>query len=286
MPAIEDCCRPCPTVQPVNIPGSQGGAGTNGLNGANGANAYTVTTADTVIPAVNNTEIFPVANSGFMAIGQNVFLSDGANIGNFKTVSFPSVSSVELEFLGYTGDSSPGATISAGASVVAAGQQGSPPANTFANGMTTGTTKGTAQTNLGLGQNALVSNSIGLTQVITNSFVEVGTCDVTVATAGVYLILADATITMAGVTFSSSRTITLRLRNVTQGTTISTADFPTQILTTQNEPALKIKVPFLTDATAVAADHYQLQITIDVVNSAGTLQVSAGSLCAVPLRFS
>lgn len=280
------CCSQCGSEIVVNVPGVAGADGAAGAAGSSGVNAFTITTADFIIPAVSNDVTVLVANSTWMAIGQNVIVSDGTNIGNFQVVSFPNNASVVLEFLEYTGDTASGGTILAGATVSPAGQQGPAEANTFANGKTTGTDKATAQTNLGLGQDALTANSSALAQVITNAFAEVGTCDVTVATPGVYLILAKAIVTMAGVTFASSRTITLRVRNITQGTTIASADFPTQVLTTQNEPALELAVPFVTDAAAVANDHYQLQITIDVANSAGTLAVQVGSLVAVPLRFS
>jgi hypothetical protein len=279
------CCNACGQTIVVDVPGVAGQNGAAGAAGSNGVNAFTITTSDFVLPAANSNVTVLVANSTWMAIGQNLFISDGTNIGNFQVVSFPNNASVVLEFLDYTGDTAPGATVSAGAMVSPSGLQGPAESNTFANGKTTGTTKATAQTNLGLGQNAITSNSSALAQVITNAFVEVGTCDVAVSTPGLYLILAKAIVTMAGVTFAASRTITLRVRNITQGTTIATADFPTQILTTQNEPALELAVPFITDAAAVANDHYQLQITIDTANSAGTLAVQVGSLVAVPLRF-
>jgi hypothetical protein len=285
MSQASDCSECCTTPPAVQVPGPQGAAGTDG---AAGANAFTLTTSDFVIPAVAASVTVAVANNSFMAVGQTVFASDGTDVGSFQVVSLTGTTTASLKFMGYTGDSAPGATINAGAKVTPSGVQGTSPSTpiSIANGGTAAATKAAAQTSLGVGQNALTANSSGLTQVITNAFAEVGTCDVTVLSVGLYLILAKAVVTMAGVTFAASRTITLRVRNVTQGTTIATADFATQILTTQNEPALEIQVPFITDSAAVANDHYQLQITIDTANSAGTLSVVSGSLVAIPLRLS
>lgn len=286
--APNDCGCTTPSSVPVNIPGAQG---VPGQNGANGVNIETITTADFVVPAINSTVPILVANSSQYAVKQQIFASDGTNFGNFQVTALPNTNTITAKFLGNTGDSAPGVTISLGATVTAAGIQGtagSSPATpiSIANGGTNAATKGAAQTNLGLGQNALIASSSGLSQAITASFVEVGACDITVASVGEYLLMANATISMNGVTFASSRTITLKIRNITQGVDICSAAFPTEAITTTSIPSFSLCVPFILDATAVAADHYQILITIDVINSAGTLNVTAGSICAIPLRLS
>ncbi len=79
----------------------------------------------------------------------------------------------------------------------------------------------------------------------------------------------------------------MKLRNITQGVDLAQAVLHTQILTTQNLPTAVMAIPFKLDATPPAVnDHLQLWISIDVINSAGTLSVTSGSLVAIPLRKS
>lgn len=279
---LDQCCPPNSNV-PVNVPGSPG---EDGDPGAPGQNAYTLTTADFTLPAVNATVTVSVANSGWMAVGQNVFASDGTNFANFTVNSIPNGLSAVLTYLGLPDDATTGTTISSGATVTPIGPP-NPAAVpvSIANGGTNAITKAAAQTNLGLGQDPLVSNSTGLSQTITASYLEVGTCDVEVTDPGTYLLFASAVITMVGVTFAASRNITLKIRNVTQGTDIIVGTFPTGALTTTDLPALLLSTPVVIDSAANASDHYQLMITIDTINSAGTLSVTEGRLSAVPLRL-
>lgn len=281
-----DCCPPCPTVT-VNVPGAPGTNGAAGAAGAAGINAFTITTGNFTIPALNANVTVSVANSSWAGIGQNVFVSDGTHLANFSVTSVPDGQTLQLKYLQYPGDSATAAVINSGATVSPSGLIGTSPATpiSIANGGTNAATKGAAQTNLGLGQNPLIATSAGLSQAITASFVEVGTCDVQVVSTGTYLLLGTAIISMNGVTFASSRNITLKIRNITQGVDIASSVFPTEVLTTTNIPSFSLAVAFVSDATAVANDHYQLMITIDVINSAGTLNTTSGSLCAVPLRL-
>ncbi len=278
------CCQRCGAEIVVNVPGVPGD---NGDPGTNGQNAFTVTTADFALPAANANVTVAVGSSVWMAVDQIVIVSDGTNVGNFKVISFPSVTGVVLEWLDYPGDSVTTTTIASGATVSPAGLEGPALANTFANGLTTGTTKATAQTNLGLGQDAVISSGAALAQAITASFVQVGAIDVTITDLGSWLYMAHAEIDFAGVTFAASRTITMKLRNITQGVDLGQTLLHTQILTTQNLPTAVMSIPFKLDATPPAVnDHLQLWISIDVINSAGTLSVTSGSLVAIPLRKS
>jgi hypothetical protein len=125
MSAIGDCSCGCPTPAPVNIPGTPGLNGNPGATGAAGVDAFTITTQTINLPAVvGNNVTFPVANSIWMAIGQNIFISDGTNVGNFSVQSLPGITSVVLKWLGYTGDSPANTPIGAGATVSPAGIKG------------------------------------------------------------------------------------------------------------------------------------------------------------------
>jgi hypothetical protein len=125
MSAIGDCSCGCPIPAPVNIPGTPGNKGNPGTNGSSGVDAFTITTQIVNIPAVvGNTVTFPVANSVWMAIGQNIIVSDGTNIGNFQVVTLPGITAVVLKWLGYTGDSPANTPINSGATVSPAGIKG------------------------------------------------------------------------------------------------------------------------------------------------------------------
>lgn len=124
MSAIGDCSCACPIPAPVNIPGTAGKDGT-GTKGADGIDAFTITTQSVNLPpAIGNNVTFPVANSMWMAIGQNIFISDGTNVGNFQVQSLPGITSVVLKWLGYTGDSPANTPIGSGATVSPSGIKG------------------------------------------------------------------------------------------------------------------------------------------------------------------
>lgn len=120
-------CLPS-SPQNVNTPGPEGVAGANGANGSDGINAFTYTTGDVLIPDALSNVASPVgvANSTWMALGQVIFISDGTNIAHFSVVAILSPTSVTLQFLGYTGDSAPGAVIATGATVSPSGTQPPP----------------------------------------------------------------------------------------------------------------------------------------------------------------
>lgn len=276
------CCGSCGQEIVVNVPGS---AGASGAAGTNGQNAFTLLTGALTIPAANANVTAAVASSLWMAVGQILIVSDGTNIGNFQVVSFPSVAGVVLKWLNYTGDSVTTTVIASGATVSPAGLAGVA-ANTFANGGTTGTTKATAQTNLGLGQDAVISSGAALAQAVTASFVQVGSVAVVIPALGSWLYMANVSVDFAGTTFASSRTITAKLRNTTQGVDLAQTVLKTEVQTTQNLPTAVMEIPFKLDATAAVSDVLQIWISIDVINSAGTLSCAAGNICAIPLRKS
>lgn len=283
MSGLNDCCSPCPTVQTVNVPGAQGEAGADGADGTNGVNAFTTVTADFLVPAIGANVTATVGNSTWMAVGEPIFIEGPAN---FRVVSIPGPSSVELEFLGLSGDVSPGATISAGDVVTPTGEVGPSIATpvAIADGGTGAATKAAAQAALGLGQTIVEQASDALAYDVTNSYASVGLTAVATA-AGLWLIEARVTVVFTGVTFASSRTLSLRVRNVTAGVTIAETTRATGIHTTATFPAIDYVISWEA-ATLALNDNLQIQAMLDTVESAGSTVISGASLALVPLALS
>jgi len=95
------------------VPGIEGLPGTDGVDGIN---AYTVTTnsPNFTVPAVGDDVTVFVEESGWMVVGQPVFVEGPAT---FTVASITNATQVELTFVGASGDVSPGASIAAGAGV-------------------------------------------------------------------------------------------------------------------------------------------------------------------------
>lgn len=290
---LNSCCQPtcCPTVNTVNVPGTDGTAGTNGAAGSNGINAFTLTTAQFNVPPDLTTPVtVSVANSTWTVLGQQIIIGQGlggalANPGpgTFKITAIPSATAITLLWLQGANDVAAGTAISSGAVVSPAGYPALP--LTIANGGTGATTKAAAQAALGLGQNAVTSNGAGLTQAITNGQVQIGAIDVQIPALGLWQLQGWVSIDQIGVTFVANRTVTFKIRNVTQAVDLATKTIHTQIAATLDAPTRDYYLQ-VADATAAANDHIQLLIGMDVVNSAGTFQVIAANLEAVPLRKS
>jgi len=286
-----DCCSPCSTqVPPIAIPGPQGAAGAAGTNGTNGTNGFTTTTAQVgPTPADTTTAyVVSVVNSTMFVVGQDLIIGQGAgavlaNPGPLAVVisAIGTPNSITVKNL-RTVDQ--GVTVSSGAVVSVSGFLPATPI-TIGQGGTNATTKAAAQTNLGLGQDPVVSSGAALAQVITAAFVQVGAIDVQLPAAGVWELRAFIAIDMLGVTFAANRTISAKIRNVTQGTDLGTGVLHTQAPTTTGYPTHFLIVPPIKYTLGAANDHLQLLVTIDVINSAGTLSVDAGSLEAIPIRL-
>lgn len=290
---LNSCCQPtcCPTVNTVNVPGTDGTAGTNGASGQNGINAFTLTTAQFTVPPDTTTPVtVSVANSTWMTLGQQIIIGQGLGValanpgpGTFKITAIPSATAITLLWLQGANDVAAGTAISSGAVVSPAGYPALP--LTIPNGGTGAITKAAAQTALGLGQNAVTSNGAGLTQAITNGQVQIGAIDVQIPALGLWQLQGWVSIDWSGVTFVASRTLTFKIRNVTQAVDLATKTVHTQILTTQNLPTSDYYLQ-VADSSAAVNDHIQLLVGCDTVNSAGTWQVIAANLEAVPLRKS
>jgi hypothetical protein len=295
MSSSVDCCQPtcCPTVAPVDIPGSPGADGAAGADGSNGVNAYTVTTAPFVVPADTVTPVtVAVASSIWMVIGQQLIIGQGigavlANPGpaSFQVSAVPSTSSVTLLWRNRVGDVGAGSTISSGAVVSPAGSVIATPM-TIADGGTSATTKAGAQTALGLGQDMVNSTSTGLAQAITAANVQAGAVDVTIPAAGSYAIEAGLTVEFTGVTFAASRSITFKVRNITQGVDIVSHTVKTGIQAAVTFPDADYQIPPVEYSGGIANDHLQIFVLIDVINSAGTLALLNAFLTITPLRKS
>lgn len=288
----DGCCSPCPTIQTINVPGSQGSAGAAGTNGINGIDAFSFLTANFNTPADTVTPItISVSSSLWMIIGERIMIGQGAGLvlanpgpGTFIVTAIPSPTTVTVTFVHATGDVGFNTTISAGAVVSGVGVSSIVLPVAIADGGTGAITKAAAQTALGLGQDPIVSSNSGLTQIITNAEVQVGTVDVTIPALGRYLIAGWITVDCDGASFAN-RVITFRIRNTTQNVNLATKTYHTQTLVTQDLPSADYYIQ-VSDATAAAADHIQLRWGCDTINSAGTYQIIAAELIATPLRKS
>lgn len=287
---ISDCCSPCDTqVPPLSIPGPAGADGAPGAAGTDGMDAFTTTTADFTSPADTTTAFtISVASSLMFVVGMDLIVGQGpgaalANPGPCAVVitAIPSPNAITVKNLRAVDES---VTVSSGALVAASGFLAATPV-TIAQGGTNAITKAAAQTSLGLGQNSIVSSGAALAQAITAANVQVGAVDVQIPALGSYELRAQVGIDFNGVTFAASRTITVKIRNITQAVDIVSGVLHTQTVTTLSFPTHFLQLPPIRYDTAAVNDHLQLLVMIDVINSAGTLSVDSGSLEAVPLRL-
>jgi hypothetical protein len=294
MSGLADCCSVCGSqIAPIAIPGPQGPTGAAGTNGTNGVSAFTTTTA-IIGPTPGDTTTaytISVASSVQFVVGQDIIAGQGpgaalASPGPLAMVitAIPSPNSITVKNLRVADQ---GVTVSSGAVVSVAGFLPTVPM-AIAQGGTASTTKTAAQTALGLGQNSLISSAAtGLAQVILAAGpVQVGAIDITLPeTAGVYELRAQVSVDFAGTTFAATRHISAKIRNITQGTLLSTGVINCPAVGPLSYPTHQIHVPPVRYAAGNINDHLQLSIEIDVVNTAGTLSVDAGSLEAIPIRL-
>jgi hypothetical protein len=251
--------------------------------------AFTTTTADFTSPADTTTAFtISVASSLMFVVGMDLIVGQGpgaalANPGPCAVVitAIPSPNAITVKNLRAVDES---VTVSSGALVAASGFLAATPV-TIAQGGTNAITKAAAQTSLGLGQNSIVSSGAALAQAITAANVQVGAVDVQIPALGSYELRAQVGIDFNGVTFAASRTITVKIRNITQAVDIVSGVLHTQTVTTLSFPTHFLQLPPIRYDTAAVNDHLQLLVMIDVINSAGTLSVDSGSLEAVPLRL-
>lgn len=118
-----DCCETtCDTTSTVNVAGPTGAAGAAGTNGTNGSNAYTATTASFTMPAVSSTVAVAVSDSGWMSVGQTLYIGGG---GYFEVTAKASATSITVKNLyAVPTNAAVGATVAGANTVSAAGVKG------------------------------------------------------------------------------------------------------------------------------------------------------------------
>lgn len=252
-------CTPCcATPQSVDIPGTQGDDGDPGTNGTNGVNAFTITTADFEVPLVGSNVLVSVANSTWMVVGQKVIMPGPAT---FEVVSTPTTTSALLKFMGYSGDVSPGATISAGSKVSPSGVQGP------------------SQTSI-----PSISNyNVAEAQALTNSFVQIGASQITLANAGTYMIFASVRLDFSVATFNASETVNLKLRETLNGpadVANAVRNLETGSQVAKSETFFAGPIPAIT-YTAAAGDVLQLWGMISDSPYSGAVNVIETAILAV-----
>ncbi len=105
----------------TQVPGPAGADGTDGTDGTDGVDAFTFTTAQFTQPAINSNVTVDVIDSTWMAIGQVLYVQ---NAGYYTVQSKPTVTSVSLKNLGYTGNVAPTTIVASGQEVSPAGIKG------------------------------------------------------------------------------------------------------------------------------------------------------------------
>ncbi len=295
--ASDNCNCGCPSPAVVSTPGTSG------------QSAFSLTTSAIIVPADNSNFAVSVGNSDWLTEGEILIVEGPAHF----EVSVKNGLNLTLIFRRQPGDLALGQTIPSGSLIAPSGAQGEAAADPLpianggtgqitaplalsallsgaplpiANGGTAGATKAAAQTALGLGQDSVSSTVTGLTQAVTNSAAQVSGNDVTIPAAGSYLILGQVSISITGVTYAASRTLTVKVRNVTQGTDVVSTVRLTGIYTTLTNASQEVNLPPFLYASGVANDHLQIMVSLDTVNSAGTYAVASASLSIIPLRKS
>jgi hypothetical protein len=119
--ATADCSCACPDPTVVLVPGSPGADGSAGQAGAAGIDSFTLTTSQIVTPAIGNQVLVNVVESAWSAPLQTLVISDGTNVTHWTVVSIVSTITMNLQFLGYPGDATPGTIIATNAKVSPSG---------------------------------------------------------------------------------------------------------------------------------------------------------------------
>lgn len=199
-----------------------------------------------------------------MSVGQTIFISDGTNLAHFQVTALqvsPPVATIKA--LGNNGDSASTTVINSGASVSPSGVQGSP-------GFTV---LGTNSAATGGSQAVSATPSQALSASLT----------LTGAASKTYMLFARVRLDMVGATFAAMRNVTLTLRrtNNTPANNGSTS-IGTPIVTTvtYGMGEMTICAPYTTNGSG---DTLQPFISIDVVPSAGQLNVVEASISALEL---
>lgn len=243
--------------------GSQvGPGGIPGLDGINGGNAYTTTTASFEVPTIGNTVSIAVADSSFLSVGQNVYVG-GAGV--FEVTVKSDATHFTGEYLDYVGNSHATDTIASGAGVSPAGTQ--PDVS-------------------GLGQAITQVSDDAIGYDITNAYDLITGITLTVPAdkSGLYKVESGVTVRYTGVTFATSRILSMRVQNTTLPDTISETTRETGVQTTTTFPDIDYVLPTVS-VDLTEGDVLELQCFLDTVESAGDATVEAASLSITPLSL-
>ena len=263
MPSPSTCCTNPGTVLTEEVPGPQGAAGTDGANGTNGTNAYTLTTGAFSVPAKGANGVAPVADSSWAVVGQPVYIPAA---GTFSVVSIPSASSIELKYLDYATNTYALLPVAIGSGVSPGGFNGE---------------NATVPDN----QIAAYGSGTAYTLTTTPAVVIQGTSspDITLTVAGTWVILARVRVDNVGASFAANRTVTAKLREVTNtisDLTNASAAYQTGIITTITNTGMILSMPPVFYKTANINDKIQIWASIDTLPSAGSITIPQCELVA------
>jgi len=270
---LQDCCQVCPTPETVNIPGLPGADGDDGDAGTNGVSAFTLTLDDFIIPPADGATpvTVEVADTSWMAVGEPLFMPDGLF---FLVDAIVDSTHIQVTYPAWEANVNAGNTITAGTIVTPSGWQ---PAAT-ALPTTDPVTKygsGTAHTITGASFAAVV-------------FGTSGTQEVTLTTAGTWLLQARARVDFVGATFAAVRTVSFKNRrtnNTAGDVTNSATAFKTPLsVAALTYTALDVVFPPVTYATANVDDVLQMQVAIDTDPGAGSVQIVEADIVATYLH--
>ncbi len=264
-----DCCTPCATPETVNIPGVPGADGAPGTDGTNGVSAFTTTTDDFVIPPADGTTpvTVEVADTSWMAVGEPLFIPGGLF---FLVSAIVDSTHVQVVYPAWEANVNAGNTITTGAIVTPSGwQPAATPLPTTDPIAKYGS--GTAHTITGASFAAVIFGTSGAQEI-------------TLTTAGTWLIMARARVDYVAATFAAVRIVSFKLRrtNNTAGDVTNTpCAFKTQIITTLTFTAPGANFSPVAYVTANVNDVLQMQVAIDTDPTAGSIQIVEADLVAV-----
>lgn len=266
----------CPTPVTTDVPGTAG------------VNAFTTTTAPFTVPALGANIQLSVVSTAWIAVGQALFITAVGNtaIGYFTVISVDSATLVTVQYINTPQNTQAGATANNPAIVTPAGAPGSSGLSnpvTIAQGGTNATTKSGAQTNLGLGQAAVIPTpATGLTQAITGTPTQISTLQATTTAAGLYLLLGYAEVNITGAT-GSTGTVTIQVYDST-GTTVLASATRNVASISAIPISMNIVTPF---TTATIASGHSLWLRVSGTGGGTTnTDVVSASLALVPLNLS
>jgi len=249
----------------VEVPGVEGEPG---ADGASGVSAYSLVTQNFVVPAKGSTVTVLMRNSTWLAIGALVFIP-GA--GTFAVTALPGTASATLEYQNFAANTNAGATINATTPIVAGGAEG-PEGPT-----------GPAGSSITLTQVSVYKT--GLSDGITDSAAALTDVNITLATAGKYLLLASARLDYDGATFSANQLLTVRLRETFNGPAYianTQRNVATSDLTTYDGNAFAGALPQVV-YDAAAGDVIAMYAVLSANPAAGDVLAVEGSILAIKL---